>query len=101
MGGINPFATRIWREFGQILPLDGLQSSLFRDIIIRINQSHTFVIFKGIKYINREMTGDMYVKVKLVVPKKLNHRQRELLHEFDQLEDKSGSIWDKLKKAFK
>ena len=56
---------------------------------------------KGIKYINREMTGDMYVKVKLVVPKKLNHRQRELLHEFDQLEDKSGSIWDKLKKAFK
>ena len=56
---------------------------------------------KGIKYINREMTGDIYVKVKLVVPKKLNHGQRELLHEFDQLEDKSGSIWDKLKKAFK
>lgn len=56
---------------------------------------------KGIKYINREMTGDLYVKVKLVVPKKVSHRQRELLHEFDQLEDKTGSIWDKLKKAFK
>lgn len=53
---------------------------------------------KGIKYINRDVTGDLYVKVKLVVPKKVNHRQRELLHEFDQLEEKTGSIWDKLKK---
>ncbi len=56
---------------------------------------------KGIKYINREMHGDLYVKVKLIVPKKVSSKQRELLHEYDQLEDKSGSLWDKVKKAFK
>ena len=56
---------------------------------------------KGIKNINRDDKGDIYVKVKLIVPKKVSHRQRELLQEFDTLEDKSGSIWKKLKKAFK
>ena len=55
----------------------------------------------GIKYINREHKGDLYVKAKLVVPKKISHRQRELLQEFDQLEDKNDSLWKKLKKAFK
>ncbi len=56
---------------------------------------------KGIKYINREMHGDLYVKIKLIVPKKVSSKQRELLAEYDQLEDKSGSLWDKVKKAFK
>lgn len=55
----------------------------------------------GIKYINRDSKGDLYVKAKLVVPKKINNRQRELLQEFDQLEDKNDSLWNKLKKAFK
>lgn len=56
---------------------------------------------KGIKHINREAKGDIYIKIKLVVPKKVNNRQRELLQEFDTLEDKNDSIWNKLKKAFK
>ncbi|HAX72865.1 MAG TPA: molecular chaperone DnaJ, partial [Firmicutes bacterium] len=56
---------------------------------------------KGIKYINRDLNGDLYVKVKLIVPKKVSSKQRELLSEFDALEDKTGSIWDKVKKAFK
>ncbi|MCL1948825.1 MAG: molecular chaperone DnaJ [Turicibacter sp.] len=56
---------------------------------------------KGIKHINREAYGDIYVHVKVVVPKKLNPRQKEILEEFDTLEDKSESVWKKLKKAFK
>ena len=56
---------------------------------------------KGIKQINRETHGDLYVRAKLVVPKKVNDRQKDLLKEFNSLEDKSDSIWSKLKKAFK
>ena len=56
---------------------------------------------KGIKHIGRESHGDLYVKVKVAVPKKINARQRTLLEEFDSLEDKSGNLWDKFKKAFK
>ena len=56
---------------------------------------------KGIKNIGRELYGSLYVKVKLTVPKKLNSRQRTLLEEFNALEDHSGSLWEKFKKAFK
>jgi len=56
---------------------------------------------KGIKQINREAQGDLYVRVKLIVPKKISDRQKDLLKEFNSLEDKSDSIWSKLKKAFK
>ena len=56
---------------------------------------------KGIKQINRETYGDLYVKIKLVVPKKVSSKQRDLLREYNELEDKSGSLWDKVKKAFK
>ena len=56
---------------------------------------------KGIKHINRDSYGDIYIKIKVVVPKKVTARQRELLEEFDKLEDKSESVWKKLKKAFK
>ena len=56
---------------------------------------------KGIKYINRKTKGDLYIKAKLVVPKKINQRQQDLLKELDSLEDKSDSIWQKLKQAFK
>lgn len=56
---------------------------------------------KGIKYVGRESHGDLYVKVKLAVPKKINSRQKAILEEFDSLEDKSGSLWKRFKKAFK
>jgi len=56
---------------------------------------------KGVKQIGRETYGDLHVKVKVVIPKKLSARQKELLEEFNKLEDKSDSMWDKLKKAFK
>lgn len=56
---------------------------------------------KGIKRLGRESHGDLYVKVKLTVPKKINARQKAILEEFDSLEDKSGSLWKRFKKAFK
>ena len=56
---------------------------------------------KGVKHIGRESYGDLYVKAKIAVPKKINSRQRSLLEEFEALEDKSGTLWEKFKKAFK
>ena len=56
---------------------------------------------KGIKRIGRETHGDLYVKVNIAVPKKINSRQKAILEEFDALEDKSDSLWDRFKKAFK
>ena len=56
---------------------------------------------KGIKYIGRESFGDLYVKVKLAVPKRINSRQKAILEEFDSLEDRSGSLWERFKKSFK
>jgi len=56
---------------------------------------------KGVKYVSLETYGDLYVKVKIAVPKKINSRQKVLLEEFETLEDKSGSLWKRFKKAFK
>ncbi|ERJ13673.1 molecular chaperone DnaJ [Haloplasma contractile] len=56
---------------------------------------------KGIKYVNRESYGDLYIRVKLIVPKKVTQKQQELLQEFSELEDKSDSIWDKVRGIFK
>ena len=56
---------------------------------------------KGVKQIGRESYGDLYVKAKVAVPKKVNSRQKALLEEFDSLEDKTGTLWERFKKAFK
>ena len=56
---------------------------------------------KGIKHIGRESHGDLYVKVKVAVPKKVNAEQRALLEKFETLEDKTGTLWERFKKAFK
>lgn len=39
---------------------------------------------KGVPYIRREGSGDHYVRVKIVVPKHLTRRQKELLEELDE-----------------
>lgn len=41
---------------------------------------------KGIKYLRQDRKGDLYVKVHLVVPRKLTERQRELLMEFGDMQ---------------
>lgn len=56
---------------------------------------------KGIKHIGREAYGDLYVKAKVAVPKKVNSRQKAILEEFDALEDKTGTLWKRFKNAFK
>lgn len=54
---------------------------------------------KGVKKMGTDSYGDLYVKVKVMIPKQLNARQKALLEKFDSLEDKSGYLWDKLKKS--
>ncbi len=45
---------------------------------------------KGVKQVNSSTHGDHYIRVKVVVPKNLNSRQKELLEEFDQAGKKKG-----------
>ena len=56
---------------------------------------------KGVKHIGRETYGDQYVKVKVAVPKKVTAEQKSLLEKFDALDDRTGTLWEKFKKAFK
>lgn len=48
------------------------------------------VTSKGIKHLNRAGSGDLLIKTNVIIPKKLNSEQRELLKEFQQAEEKSG-----------
>ncbi len=50
--------------------------------VIRLSQ-------KGIKHIRGSGRGDHYVQVKVVIPKNLNSKQKELLKEFDSVKKKS------------
>ncbi len=45
---------------------------------------------KGITHVNSSNKGDHYVQVKVVIPKNLSSRQKELLREFDGIKKKSG-----------
>ncbi len=57
---------------------------------------------KGIPFVNGRGRGDQYVKVFVEVPRNLNPRQREALHEFDRITteknyDKRKSFIDRIK----
>ena len=59
---------------------------------------------KGMPKLGRKGAGDLYVFVAVMVPTKLNSRQKELLKEFSEAgsqeaEEKGGGWFDKLKKA--
>ena len=50
--------------------------------------------------------GNMYVAVKVVVPKKLNQKQKEILHEFaevsgEEIKHIEKGIFDRVKDAMK
>lgn len=45
---------------------------------------------KGIPYVNSSNTGDHYVKVKVVIPKNLSSKQKDLLKEFEGTPKKKG-----------
>jgi len=57
---------------------------------------------KGIQSLRSSSRGDQYFTVKVIVPKKLNEKQRESLKKFAEIsEDSFGkSIFDKVKDAF-
>ncbi|MGB0844173.1 MAG: molecular chaperone DnaJ [Alphaproteobacteria bacterium] len=59
---------------------------------------------KGMSIYQRSNRGDLYVKVLVETPTKLNKRQRELLEEFDKeasTSPESDSFFDKMKSVFK
>jgi DnaJ-class molecular chaperone len=57
-------------------------------------QSGTFIRLrgKGVPHVHGSGRGDQYVRVKVTVPTKINHRQKELLAEFDE-EGKKKRGW--------
>lgn len=62
---------------------------------------------KGAPNVHGRGQGDQHIQVKVVTPKKLSNKQKDLLREFnelgghDALDEKGSSIFDKFKKAFK
>lgn len=61
---------------------------------------------KGIKNVQGYGIGDQYVIIKVVTPKKMTDKQKELLREFASIsgdipEEQSSSLFDKIKKKFR
>jgi molecular chaperone DnaJ len=62
---------------------------------------------KGVPAVRGNSQGDQHVKVKIVTPKNLTERQRELLKEFASVsgdhipDEQSDGFFDKVKKAFR
>jgi len=48
---------------------------------------------KGVKHVRGSGKGDHYVKIKIVIPKKLSGKQKQLLEEFEKESSKSGKGW--------
>ena len=56
---------------------------------------------KGIKYLNRDRYGDLYVRTKVVIPKKLNEKQRQQLRDIGGIKKQDKPIFSKSKKNSK
>ena len=61
---------------------------------------------KGVKNVHGRGIGDQHVIVKLVTPKKMTEKQKELMREFaaisgDRTEEYSSSLFDKIKRTIK
>ncbi len=61
---------------------------------------------KGIPNVHGRGQGDQHIIVKIVTPKKLNEKQKQLLKEFAEIsgstvDDQKDSLFDKMKRAFK
>ncbi len=52
---------------------------------------------KGIKHLRGSGKGSLYVKVNVVIPKKITDKQRELIKEFDKEAGHSKNIFEKMK----
>lgn len=47
---------------------------------------------KGIKFINQNRRGDLFVKIKLLIPIKLNSKEKDLLIELKTIDEKNNEI---------
>ena len=62
---------------------------------------------KGVPNVHGRGQGDQHIQVKIITPKKLSSRQKELLKEFDEIGgndvtgEKESSFFERFKKAFK
>ncbi|MBA3925228.1 molecular chaperone DnaJ [Listeria sp. FSL L7-1582] len=61
---------------------------------------------KGVPHLRGNGTGDQHVIVKIIVPKKLDEKQKDILREFatttgDKVDENSEGFFDKMKRAFK
>lgn len=56
---------------------------------------------KGIKNLNREKYGDLYVRAKVEIPKKLSEKQRKALRECEKEFKKEKNIFTKIKDVFR
>lgn len=62
---------------------------------------------KGVPNVHGRGQGDQHIQVKIVTPKKITNRQKELLREFAEIEGnepvdgKDESVFERFKKAFK
>ncbi|SDH47351.1 molecular chaperone DnaJ [Alteribacillus persepolensis] len=62
---------------------------------------------KGIPNVHGRGQGDQHVKVRIITPKTLSERQKELIREFaelsgdEQVDEQSHNFFDKVKRAFK
>lgn len=52
----------------------------------------------GIQYLNSTQKGDLIVRVRVEIPKKLSEKQRELLRQFD--ESSTGKEYEQRKSFF-
>ena len=51
---------------------------------------------KGIPHLNSSRKGSLYVRIKVEVPKKLSEKQKTLLREFDKLDKKDKSFFERV-----
>jgi chaperone protein DnaJ len=85
--------------------------TLYGNVTLKIpagTQTHTTFRLrgKGIKHVKGTGVGDQHVLVKIVTPKKLTEKQKQLLREFGEIEGymaggQNGSFFGRMKRAFK
>ena len=79
--------------------------TLYGDIVLNIpagsqNGDMHKIKEKGVPYVNSSRIGDMYVNLKVVIPTKLDRKQRELFNELSKT-NLDNDIINKFKKIFK
>lgn len=113
----HEFFTREGRNVYCTIPITFTQAALGADIEVPTltgkimlhipNGTQTDTEFrlkdKGIVSVNGSSKGDQFVKVRVIVPKKLNKKQKTLIEDLQKnltLEDHQDTFFDKVKKFF-